>query len=102
MRRGIALLPVGLALLSIAEIVVFLSVAHAIGGGWAILLLLAFSVTGLALLRREGIRGWRRFQAAAVTRDMPEEAARVLRELGYKIDSPEPRPNDKQTTLHNW
>jgi len=65
MRRGIALLPVGLALLSIAEIVVFLTVAHAIGGGWAILLLLAFSVTGLALLRREGIRGWRRFQAAA-------------------------------------
>jgi len=64
MRRGVALLPVGLVLLSIAEIVVFLSVAHAIGG-WAILLLLAFSVTGLALLRREGIRGWRRFRAAA-------------------------------------
>jgi UPF0716 protein FxsA len=65
MRRPLALLPVGLALLSIAEIVVFLSVAHAIGGGWAILLLLAFSVTGLVLLRREGIRGWRRFRAAA-------------------------------------
>lgn len=64
MRRGVALLPVGLALLSIAEIVVFLSVAHAIGGGWAILLLLAFTVSGLALLRREGVRGWRRFRAA--------------------------------------
>ena len=24
--------------------------------------------------------------AAAVTRDMPEEAARVLRELGYKVE----------------
>jgi len=65
MRRGMALLPVGLALLSIAEIVVFIAVAHLIGGGWAILLLLAFSVAGLALLRREGIRGWRRFRAAA-------------------------------------
>jgi UPF0716 protein FxsA len=65
MRRPLALLPVGLALLSIAEIVVFLSVAHAIGFGWAVLLALAFTVTGLALLRREGIVGWRRFQAAA-------------------------------------
>jgi UPF0716 protein FxsA len=65
MRRPLALLPVGLALLSLAEIVVFVSVAHAIGGGWAVLLLLAFTVTGLALLRREGIRGWRRFRAAA-------------------------------------
>jgi UPF0716 protein FxsA len=66
MRRPLALLPVGFALLAIAEIVLFLTVAHAIGGGWAVLLLLAFTVTGLALLRREGIRGWRRFQAAAV------------------------------------
>jgi UPF0716 protein FxsA len=66
MRRPLALIPVGLALLSIAEIVVFVSVAHAIGGGWALLLLLAFTVTGLALLRREGIRGWRRFRAAAM------------------------------------
>ena len=65
MRRPLALLPVGLAVLSIAEIAVFVVVAHAIGGGLAILLLLAFSVAGLALLRREGIRGWRRFQAAA-------------------------------------
>jgi len=65
MRRPLALLPLGLALLSIAEIVVFLAVAHAIGGGWAILLLLAFTAGGLALLRREGIRGWRAFRAAA-------------------------------------
>jgi UPF0716 protein FxsA len=83
MRRGVALLPVGLALLSIAEIVVFLSVAHAIGGGWAILLLLAFSVTGLALLRREGIRGWRRFRAAADEGRPPgAEVANSLAGLG--------------------
>jgi UPF0716 protein FxsA len=65
MRRGFALLPVGLALLSLAEIVVFVTVAHWLGGGYALLLLLAFSVIGLALLRREGIRGWRRFRADA-------------------------------------
>ena len=51
---------------------------------------------------RTGREQWRRHQAAAVTRDMPEEAARVLRELGYKIESPEPPPGDKQATLHNW
>ena len=61
----------------------FLSVAHAIGGGWAILLLLAFSVTGLALLRREGIRGWRRFQAAAVEGRAPgPDVANSLAGLG--------------------
>jgi UPF0716 protein FxsA len=65
MRRPLALIPLGVAVLAIAEIAVFLSVAHAIGGGWAVLLLLASTVTGLALLRREGIRGWRRFRAAA-------------------------------------
>ena len=51
---------------------------------------------------RTGRERWRRRQAAAVTRDMPEEAARVLRELGYKVESPEPPPGDKQKALHNW
>ncbi|HET6479659.1 MAG TPA: FxsA family protein [Actinoplanes sp.] len=64
--RGLALLPLGLSLLAVVEIVVFIAVAHAIGGGWAVLLGAAASLTGLALLRREGIKGWRRFQAAAV------------------------------------
>ncbi|GAA0497525.1 hypothetical protein Ade02nite_54150 [Paractinoplanes deccanensis] len=64
-RRGLALLPVGLSVLAVAEIVVFLVVAHAIGGGWAVLLAAAASLAGMALLRREGMKGWRRFQAAA-------------------------------------
>ena len=64
-RRGLALLPPGLFLLAIAEIAVFIAVAHALGGGWAVLLGAAASLTGMILLRREGIRGWRRFQAAA-------------------------------------
>jgi len=63
--RGLALLPVGLFLLALAEITVFVTVVHAIGGAWAVLLLAGASLAGMALLRREGIRGWRRFRAAA-------------------------------------
>lgn len=63
--RGLALLPLGLFLLALAEIAVFVTVVHVLGGGWAVLLLAGASVAGIVLLRREGIRGWRRFQAAA-------------------------------------
>jgi UPF0716 protein FxsA len=65
MRRALALLPIGLLLLAVAEIAVFVAVVHAIGAGWTLLLLAAASVLGLILLRREGIRGWRAFRAAA-------------------------------------
>jgi UPF0716 protein FxsA len=67
MRRGLVLLPIGLLLLAVAEIAVFVTVVHAIGAGWSILLLAATTVLGLTLLRREGIRGWRAFRAAAET-----------------------------------
>ena len=65
MTRRLALLPIGLLLLASAEIAVFVAVVHAIGAGWAVLLLAATSILGLALLRREGVRGWRSFRAAA-------------------------------------
>jgi UPF0716 protein FxsA len=65
MRRGLALLPLGLLLLAVAEIAAFVAVVHAIGAGWALLIIVATSVLGLALLRREGIRGWRRFREVA-------------------------------------
>ena len=65
MRRSLALLPLGLLLLAVAEIAVFVAAVHAIGAGWTLLLLAATSVLGLALLRREGVRGWRSFRAAA-------------------------------------
>jgi UPF0716 protein FxsA len=64
-RRGLALLPLGLAVLAIAEIIVFVAVVHALGGAWAVLLLVACSVLGMALLRREGVKGWRAFRLAA-------------------------------------
>ncbi|MFI5494014.1 FxsA family protein [Actinoplanes sp. NPDC051859] len=65
MRRGLTLLPLGLLLLAAAEIAVFVAVAHALGAGWAVLLIALSSVGGLILLRREGIRGWRAFRTAA-------------------------------------
>jgi UPF0716 protein FxsA len=65
MRRGLALLPLGLLLLAVAEIAVFVAMVHAIGAGWTLLIIAGSSVAGLALLRREGIRGWRAFRAAA-------------------------------------
>lgn len=65
MRRGLALLPLGLLMLAVAEISVFVAVVHALGALWALLIIAGSSVAGLALLRREGIRGWRAFRAAA-------------------------------------
>ena len=65
MRRGLALLPLGLLLLAVAEIAVFVAVVHAIGAGWAVLIIAVSTVAGMALLRREGVRGWRGFRAAA-------------------------------------
>jgi UPF0716 protein FxsA len=65
MRRPLALLPLGLAVLAVAEIAVFVVVTHAIGGFWAVFLILASCIAGTLLLRREGIRGWRAFRAAA-------------------------------------
>ncbi|WP_212997065.1 FxsA family protein [Winogradskya consettensis] len=63
--RSLALLPLALLVLAVAEIAVFVTAVHTIGALWSILLLGAASIIGLALLRREGIRGWRAFRAAA-------------------------------------
>ena len=50
----------------------------------------------------DGRERWRRRQAAAVTRDMPDEAARVLRNLGYTVQAPSTPPETKHTALHTW
>jgi UPF0716 protein FxsA len=65
MRRGVALLPLLMVGLAVIEIFVFVAVVHAVGAGWALLALAVTSLVGLLLLRREGIRGWRAFRAAA-------------------------------------
>jgi UPF0716 protein FxsA len=84
MRRSrLAYLPFVFPLLAIAEISAFLTVAHLIGAGWAFLLLAVVTLAGFALLRREGIRGWRAFQqAAAAGRPPGAEVANSLVGLG--------------------
>jgi UPF0716 protein FxsA len=52
-------------LLAVAEIAAFIAVVHAIGAGWALLIIIASSLLGLGLLRREGVRGWRGFREVA-------------------------------------
>lgn len=39
-----------------------------------------------------GREKWRRHQTGAVVRDAPEEAVRVLRELGYMVETPSGGP----------
>lgn len=56
--------PLIMLFLAIVEIVVFVLVAQAIGAGWALLALLAFSAAGMVMLAREGRRGWARVREA--------------------------------------
>jgi hypothetical protein len=49
-----------------------------------------------------GRERWRLHQAAAAARDAPEEAARVLRELGYVVTAPRTVPAAVQKALRNW
>ncbi|WP_405089412.1 FxsA family protein [Micromonospora sp. NBC_01392] len=65
MRRGLKFVPLALLLLTLLELAVFVLVGRAVGFGAALLLVFAASLLGLVLLRREGMRAWRRFRAAA-------------------------------------
>jgi UPF0716 protein FxsA len=70
MGRAIAL---GVPLVAVAEIAVFVLVGGWIGYGWALLAVLAASFVGMLLLRREGVRAWRGFIAAANAGQHPGE-----------------------------
>lgn len=65
MRRGLTLVPLALAVTAVVEIAVFVLVGHSVGFGTAILLVAATSLLGVVFLRREGVRAWRGFRAAA-------------------------------------
>ncbi|MER5334263.1 FxsA family protein [Micromonospora sp. NPDC002717] len=65
MRRGLRYVPLGLLLAVLLELAVFVVVGRAIGFGSALLAVFAVSLLGLVLLRREGMRAWRGFRAAA-------------------------------------
>lgn len=62
--RGLGWAAIGTLLLMIVEIAVFVLVAQALGWGWAVLIGLATTLLGAVLVKREGVRGWRRFRAA--------------------------------------
>jgi len=65
--------PLALLLTGIVEIAVFVLLGRGVGFGWAVLLVLAASLTGLALLRREGVRAWRGFRGAVEAGRPPGE-----------------------------
>jgi UPF0716 protein FxsA len=51
--------------LAVAEIAAFVGLANLIGFAVTLLLVVVVSLLGLVLLRREGLRAWRGFRAAA-------------------------------------
>ncbi|HEX8632264.1 MAG TPA: FxsA family protein [Catenuloplanes sp.] len=70
MRRTMTWAPLALLLTALVEILVFVLVARAVDAGWAVLGIAVLSLAGVLLLRREGMRAWRRFRTAA-QRDEP-------------------------------
>src|SRR5262245_6602603 len=63
--RGLSAAGVFLLVTVLAEIAVLALAIRWIGVGWTVLLVLATSLLGGWLLRREGGRAWRRFREAA-------------------------------------
>lgn len=55
----------------IVELAVIVQVGDLIGFGWTLVLLLAMSVAGAMLVRREGTRAWRRFREAIAEPRLP-------------------------------
>ncbi|SCL56162.1 UPF0716 protein FxsA [Micromonospora yangpuensis] len=64
-------MPLGMLLVVVAEVAVFVAVGRWIGYPSALLLVFAASLVGLVLLRREGMRAWRGFRAAAESGQPP-------------------------------
>ncbi|WP_328852686.1 FxsA family protein [Micromonospora globbae] len=65
MRRGLRFVPLAMLAALVLELAVFVLVGRAVGFGVALLLVLAASLLGMVLLRREGMRAWRGFRTAA-------------------------------------
>jgi UPF0716 protein FxsA len=71
-RRGLGwLLLVAFVVVPIVEIYVLIQVGQVIGPWWTILLLIADSMLGTWLIRREGRRAWRALRAALDSGRMP-------------------------------
>jgi UPF0716 protein FxsA len=72
-RRGFpwGLLFLAFLIVPIVEIYVLIQVGQVIGAWWTVLLLIADSIFGSWLLRREGVRAWRALQLALTEGRMP-------------------------------
>lgn len=64
-RRRLRFVPLIALLVGLAELAVFVAVSKWISVGWAIVAGLSFTVLGGVLLKREGVRSWRRFRDSA-------------------------------------
>ena len=67
------LLFVAFLVVPIVEIYVLIQVGQVIGPWWTVLLLVADSLFGSWLLKREGVRAWRALQAALTEGRMPTQ-----------------------------
>lgn len=66
---------IGVLLVMLAEIVTMIAVGQALGVWWTLALLVALGFGGAWLVRREGLRAWRRLQEV---RGRPEAAGREV------------------------
>ncbi|MBW8173267.1 FxsA family protein [Ornithinimicrobium sp. Arc0846-15] len=66
---------IGVLLLMLAEIVTMIAVGQALGVWWTLLLLVVLAFGGAWLVRREGLRAWRRLQSA---KGDPQNAGREV------------------------
>lgn len=64
MRRLVGLAALGAAVLAVAEILLLIAAVHYLGAMVTLLLVLATSVVGFLVVRREGGAAWRRFRTA--------------------------------------
>ncbi|MFB9238241.1 FxsA family protein [Plantactinospora siamensis] len=71
MPRWLRYLPLALLVAAVVEIAVFVLLGHLIGYAPTLLLALLASAAGLFLVRREGMRAWRSFRAAAAAGQPP-------------------------------
>ena len=74
-KRGLPwlLLLVAFVLVPLLEIYVIIQIGQVIGAWWTILLLVADSVLGAWIVKREGVRAWRALRSALEQRRMPAQ-----------------------------
>lgn len=71
-RRGLwGVLAALFVVVPLVEIYLIVQVGQTIGAGWTILILVADSLLGAALVKREGAAAWRALQAAIASYRMP-------------------------------